>query len=83
MVDRFLAAAGGGDINALMEILAPEVTLWTDGGGKVRQARRPIGTFTFTMNPDGQIAEIHNVANPAKLGAVQGGRRQSLGTDLH
>lgn len=25
-----------------MELLAPEVTLWTDGGGKVRQAMRPI-----------------------------------------
>ncbi|MCW2689081.1 MAG: polymerase sigma-70 factor, family [Mycobacterium sp.] len=26
----------------LMELLAPDVTLWTDGGGKVRQAMRPI-----------------------------------------
>ncbi len=25
-----------------MELLAPEVTLWTDGGGKVRQAIRPV-----------------------------------------
>ena len=25
-----------------MELLAPDVTLWTDGGGKVRQAMRPI-----------------------------------------
>jgi RNA polymerase sigma-70 factor (ECF subfamily) len=39
---RFFAAAAGGDINALMELLAPDVTLWTDGGGKVRQALRPI-----------------------------------------
>ena len=30
------------DINELMDLLAPEVTLWTDGGGKVRQAMRPI-----------------------------------------
>ena len=40
--ERFFAAATGGDINALMELLAPEVALWTDGGGKVRQAMRPI-----------------------------------------
>jgi RNA polymerase sigma-70 factor (ECF subfamily) len=40
--ERFLAAATGGDINALMELLAPDVTLWTDGGGKVRQALRPV-----------------------------------------
>lgn len=40
--ERFVAATTGGDINALMELLAPDVTLWTDGGGKVRQAMRPI-----------------------------------------
>ena len=40
--ERFFAATTGGDINALMELLAPDVTLWTDGGGKVRQAMRPI-----------------------------------------
>ncbi|MGC5311386.1 RNA polymerase sigma-70 factor [Micromonospora zamorensis] len=39
---RFFAAATGGDINALMELLSPDVTLWTDGGGKVRQAMRPV-----------------------------------------
>jgi RNA polymerase sigma-70 factor (TIGR02957 family) len=42
VTERFFAAATGGDINALMELLAPDVTLWTDGGGKVRQALRPI-----------------------------------------
>jgi RNA polymerase sigma-70 factor (TIGR02957 family) len=39
---RFLDATLGGDINALMEVLAPDVTLWTDGGGKVRAALRTI-----------------------------------------
>ncbi|HKN56379.1 MAG TPA: RNA polymerase sigma-70 factor [Amycolatopsis sp.] len=42
VTDRFFAAATGGDINTLMELLAPDVTLWTDGGGKVRQAMRPV-----------------------------------------
>jgi RNA polymerase sigma-70 factor (ECF subfamily) len=42
VTERFFAATTGGDINELMELLAPEVTLWTDGGGKVRQAIRPI-----------------------------------------
>jgi RNA polymerase sigma-70 factor (ECF subfamily) len=37
VTERFLAAALGGDLDALMDVLAPEVTLWTDGGGKVRQ----------------------------------------------
>jgi RNA polymerase sigma-70 factor (ECF subfamily) len=42
VTERFFTAAGGGDINTLMELLAPGVTLWTDGGGKVRQAMRPV-----------------------------------------
>ncbi|WP_229830617.1 RNA polymerase sigma factor SigJ [Actinoplanes ianthinogenes] len=42
VTERFFAAATGGDINTLMELLAPDVTLWTDGGGKVRQAMRPV-----------------------------------------
>ncbi|MGW0821394.1 RNA polymerase sigma factor SigJ [Streptomyces sp. NPDC002845] len=41
--ERFVAAALGGDIAALMEILAPDVTVWTDGGGKARPAGlRPV-----------------------------------------
>ncbi|MFI6284205.1 RNA polymerase sigma factor SigJ [Streptomyces sp. NPDC051018] len=36
VTERFLAAALGGDLNALLKILAPEVTMWTDGGGKAR-----------------------------------------------
>ena len=42
VTERFFAAAGGGDVNALLELLSPDVTVWTDGGGKVRQALRPI-----------------------------------------
>ncbi|NUT44191.1 MAG: RNA polymerase sigma-70 factor [Thermoactinospora sp.] len=41
--ERFLAAAFGGDMEALLDILAPEVTLWADGGGKaVAAGPRPI-----------------------------------------
>ncbi len=40
--ERFLAAAGGGDINMLMEVLSPDVALWTDGGGKVKHLTRPV-----------------------------------------
>jgi RNA polymerase sigma-70 factor (TIGR02957 family) len=40
--EQFFAAALGGDLNQLMAVLAPNVTLWTDGGGKVRAALRTI-----------------------------------------
>jgi RNA polymerase sigma factor (sigma-70 family) len=39
---RFLAAAMGGDLHALLDVLAPDVTLWTDAGGKLPAARRVI-----------------------------------------
>lgn len=39
---RFLAAAAGGDIDQLMTVLAPDVTLISDGGGKARAPLRPI-----------------------------------------
>jgi RNA polymerase sigma-70 factor (TIGR02957 family) len=42
VVQRFLAAASGGDLQALMDVLAPDVVLLTDGGGKVNAALRPI-----------------------------------------
>lgn len=40
--DEFLAACLGGDLNRMMEMLAPDVTVWSDGGGKIRAALRPI-----------------------------------------
>jgi RNA polymerase sigma-70 factor (TIGR02957 family) len=39
---RFLAAAAGGDLGGLMTVLAPDVTLLGDGGGKVKAPMRPI-----------------------------------------
>ncbi|OBF63639.1 RNA polymerase subunit sigma-24 [Mycobacterium sp. 852002-50816_SCH5313054-b] len=42
LVDRFLAAAGTGDVAGLVEILTANATSTADGGGKVAAARRPI-----------------------------------------
>lgn len=38
VTEHFLAAVFGGDMAALMRLLAPDVTLWADGGGKSRAA---------------------------------------------
>ncbi|WP_020579536.1 RNA polymerase sigma-70 factor [Actinopolymorpha alba] len=40
--ERFLSAAMGGDLAELLAVLAPDVTFWADGGGKVTAPRRPI-----------------------------------------
>jgi RNA polymerase sigma-70 factor, ECF subfamily len=42
VTERFLAACLGGDMNEMLELLAPDVTAWTDGGGKVQAALRPL-----------------------------------------
>jgi RNA polymerase sigma-70 factor, ECF subfamily len=42
VVERFLSAVRSGDINGLMEVLAPDVVVVADGGGVVRAAPRPI-----------------------------------------
>ncbi|MFF7655615.1 RNA polymerase sigma-70 factor [Streptomyces sp. NPDC007983] len=41
VTDEFLAACLGGDLNRMMELLAPDVTAWSDGGGKVKAALHP------------------------------------------
>ncbi|MGY2066814.1 RNA polymerase sigma-70 factor [Blastococcus sp. SYSU DS0619] len=42
VTDRFLAACAGGDVSALLSVLAPSAVLVSDGGGKARAALRPI-----------------------------------------
>ncbi len=41
-VDRFLAAIRDGDLQGLLDVLAPDVVVVSDGGGLVAAARRPI-----------------------------------------
>ncbi|MFC1420359.1 RNA polymerase sigma factor SigJ [Streptacidiphilus cavernicola] len=60
VTERFLAAVWGGDMDALLRLLAPDVTLWADGGGKAPAAGpRP----------------LHGRALVARLLARRAGRR--------
>ncbi|WP_309069529.1 RNA polymerase sigma factor SigJ [Microbacterium sp.] len=63
----FAAATGAGDFAALVAILDPDVTLTSDGGGKVSAARRPVlGAVNvarfilgvLTQRPDVQVEPI-------------------------
>ncbi|TCJ99807.1 RNA polymerase sigma factor SigJ [Nocardia alba] len=42
VVERFAIAAATGDVQALMDVLAPEVVFLGDGGGLVSAVRRPV-----------------------------------------
>jgi RNA polymerase sigma-70 factor, ECF subfamily len=42
LTDRFLEACATGDLSGLLSLLSDDVVVWTDGGGKVRAAMRPV-----------------------------------------
>lgn len=50
LVARFLAATQQGDVAALAQVLAEDVTLWSDGGGKVPAPRKPVVGRTAVAN---------------------------------
>jgi RNA polymerase sigma-70 factor, ECF subfamily len=70
LTDRFLQACLTGDVDGLAELLAADVVLVTDGGGRVRAVRKPVlgrdkvGRVLLTiMQPDrrGGVAAIRPV----------------------
>ncbi|MEU5972563.1 RNA polymerase sigma-70 factor [Streptomyces globisporus] len=75
LTERFLAAASGGGIEQLLALLAPDVRLVSDGGGKANAALRTIetadkvGRFLFTvaagLDPDGEIRVMELNGGPA------------------
>jgi len=42
LTQLFLTACATGDVSGLVSLLADDVVVWTDGGGKVRAAPRPV-----------------------------------------
>ncbi len=42
LTERFLLACATGDLSGLLSMLSDDVVVWTDGGGKVRAAMRPV-----------------------------------------
>lgn len=68
LVEAFTAAAGGGDVGALLEVLDPDVVLRSDGGGKVTAARKPlVGADRVSR---AVIALARNLTEPGLVRAV-------------
>jgi RNA polymerase sigma-70 factor, ECF subfamily len=63
LTDQFLTACATGDLSGLLALLSDDVVLWTDGGGKVRAALRPI------VGPHRTSRFLINIAKRGSLGA--------------
>lgn len=82
LTERFLAAASGGGIEQLLALLAPDVRLVSDSGGKAKAPRRiietadKVGRFLFAvagdLGPDGEIRIMELNGGPAAVYFVGG-----------
>ncbi|GAA0929412.1 RNA polymerase sigma-70 factor [Streptomyces thermoalcalitolerans] len=87
LTERFLAAAAGGDLEELMSLLAPDVRLVGDSGGKAKaplrilQSADKVGRFLVGVArqgiPDLSVRFLEVNGGPALL-ALSGGRPDSL-----
>ena len=88
VIERFRLATETGDLQVLMDVLAPDVVLMTDGGGKVKAALNPIHgrdkvlRFLTAVTPDAlELVPVWLNGAPA-IQFVVGGRRDGVGTML-
>ena len=88
VIATFRAAAEGGDLQSLMDVLAPDVVLMTDGGGKVQAALNPIYgrdkvfRFLTAVAPDAlELVPVWLNGSPA-IQFVIAGQRDGVGTML-
>ncbi|WP_324276182.1 RNA polymerase sigma-70 factor [Blastococcus brunescens] len=73
VVDRFLAAVTGGDVQGLLDVLAPDVVVVADSGGLAPAARRPVTGRERVANALARFAEFAphvQITTPLINGAV-------------
>jgi RNA polymerase sigma factor (sigma-70 family) len=89
--ERFLAACVGGDVQALMETLAPNVTMVSDGGGVTGAPRKPIHGREYVARaiailskrrPEDSVAQVLHV-NGGPGVVIRAGRTPVLAMTLH
>ena len=91
LLERFVTASRTGRVEPLLEVLADDVTLWSDGGGRVLAARNAISgadkvarflVGVSDKQPEGQTYELHEVNGlPAIVGYLGGHPRFTTSFD--
>ena len=70
VMERFLAATASGDLQSLMDVIAPDIVLITDGGGEKRAALRPILGAEKVLR---FLSGVYVLASKVELVTVNGG----------
>src|ERR1700689_890359 len=81
-LQKFMAAVTSGDIQGLVEVLAPDVVLIADGGGLVPAARKPLIGAERVVAFLARVADLSGlVATTAWLNGMPGARFNVAGDD--
>jgi RNA polymerase sigma-70 factor (TIGR02957 family) len=79
---KFIAAVTSGDVQGLVELLAPDVVLIADGGGLVPAARKPLIGAERVVAFLARVADLSNlVATTAWFNGMPGARFNVAGDD--
>lgn len=74
-LEKFLAAITAGDVQGLMDVLAPDVVLIADGGGVVAAARKPTVGLDSVVSFLSRVADLSDLrVTTAWLNAMPGAR---------
>ncbi|MGH9211259.1 MAG: RNA polymerase sigma-70 factor [Acidimicrobiales bacterium] len=82
-VDRFLAAVRHGDLQGLLDVLAPDVVAVADGGGLVAAARRPVEGAERVADLLIRLAQLADVETKAVWLNGSPGALIGVGGELH
>ena len=77
LTQRFTEASGAGDLEGMLAVLAEDITLWADGGGKVKGAAlKPIhgadAVARFVIGRTAQFATADRTTRPAEINGQPG-----------
>lgn len=77
LVERFTQAAGAGDMDGMLAVLAEDITLWADGGGKTPGAAlQPVhgadAVARFVLGVMRKFLPAESVARPAEVNGQPG-----------
>jgi hypothetical protein len=74
-LEKFMAAVISGDVQGLVEVLAPDVVLIADGGGLARAARKPLAGAEKVVAFLTRVADLSGlVATTAWFNGMPGAR---------